>query len=55
MKALVVGGGIGGLAAALSLHEWGVEVEVFEQTPEVRELGVQGQRMRSTRSVCSVS
>ncbi len=40
MKALVVGGGIGGLAAALSLHEWGVEVEVFEQTPEVRELGV---------------
>jgi 5-methylphenazine-1-carboxylate 1-monooxygenase len=40
MKALVVGGGIGGFAAALSLHERGVTVEVFEQAPEIRELGV---------------
>jgi 5-methylphenazine-1-carboxylate 1-monooxygenase len=40
MKALVTGGGIGGFAAALSLHEQGIEVEVFEQAPEVRELGV---------------
>jgi 5-methylphenazine-1-carboxylate 1-monooxygenase len=40
MKALVIGGGIGGFAAALSLHERGIEVEVFEQAPEVRELGV---------------
>jgi 5-methylphenazine-1-carboxylate 1-monooxygenase len=32
--------GIGGFAAALSLAERGVEVEVFEQAPAVRELGV---------------
>src|SRR3954454_23813354 len=40
MRALVVGGGIGGFATALSLAEWGVEVEVFEQALAVRELGV---------------
>jgi 2-polyprenyl-6-methoxyphenol hydroxylase-like FAD-dependent oxidoreductase len=39
-RALIVGGGIGGLAAALSLHRAGVEVEVHEQADEVRELGV---------------
>jgi 5-methylphenazine-1-carboxylate 1-monooxygenase len=40
MRALIVGGGIGGFAAALSLAEQGIEVEVFEQATEVRELGV---------------
>ncbi|MFL5332839.1 MAG: NAD(P)-binding protein, partial [Geminicoccaceae bacterium] len=40
MRALVNGGGIGGLTAALSLAERGIEVEVFEQAAEVRELGV---------------
>ena len=40
MKALVIGGGIGGLAAALSLHHLGVDVEIFEQGSEFRELGV---------------
>ena len=40
MRALVIGGGIGGFAAALSLAERGIEVEVFEQAPAVRELGV---------------
>ncbi len=40
MKALVIGGGIGGFAAALRLQERGVEVEVFEQASEIRELGV---------------
>ncbi len=40
MKAIVVGGGIGGLATALALHEKGIEVEIFEQSREVRELGV---------------
>src|SRR5262245_50306913 len=40
MKALIAGGGIGGLAAALSLHEQGIEVEVFERSREIRELGV---------------
>jgi 5-methylphenazine-1-carboxylate 1-monooxygenase len=40
MKAIIVGGGIGGLATALSLHHAGIEADVFEQSVEVRELGV---------------
>ncbi|AZO00123.1 flavin-dependent oxidoreductase [Mesorhizobium sp. M9A.F.Ca.ET.002.03.1.2] len=40
MKIVIVGGGIGGLATALALHELGVEAEVYEQTRELRELGV---------------
>jgi 2-polyprenyl-6-methoxyphenol hydroxylase-like FAD-dependent oxidoreductase len=36
----VIGAGIGGLAAALSLHEIGAEVEIFEAVREVRPLGV---------------
>jgi salicylate hydroxylase len=35
----IVGGGIGGLTAALALIRHGVEVEVFEQAPELKELG----------------
>jgi 2-polyprenyl-6-methoxyphenol hydroxylase-like FAD-dependent oxidoreductase len=40
MKALLVGGGIGGLAAALCLHEIGIEVRVFESVETIRPLGV---------------
>lgn len=40
MHALIVGGGIGGLATALSLHRAGVACTVFEQVRELRELGV---------------
>ncbi|MGB0385536.1 MAG: flavin-dependent oxidoreductase [Ardenticatenaceae bacterium] len=40
MKVLVIGGGIGGFATALSLHAVGIECEVFEQSREIRELGV---------------
>jgi 5-methylphenazine-1-carboxylate 1-monooxygenase len=40
MKLLIIGGGIAGLATALSLHQAGIEVEIFEQTQELRELGV---------------
>ncbi len=40
MRVLVIGGGIGGLATALKLHEKGIAVEVFERAPEIRELGV---------------
>jgi 2-polyprenyl-6-methoxyphenol hydroxylase-like FAD-dependent oxidoreductase len=40
MKALIAGGGIGGLTAALSLAEVGLEVEVFESVSEIRPLGV---------------
>src|SRR5688500_8133461 len=40
MKALIAGGGIGGLTTALFLHSAGIEVEVFERAEEIRELGV---------------
>lgn len=36
----IVGGGVGGLALALHLHQRGVVCEVFEAVAEVRELGV---------------
>jgi 3-hydroxybenzoate 6-monooxygenase len=36
---LVVGGGIGGLAAALALSQRGFAVEVFEQSAEIGEIG----------------
>jgi 2-polyprenyl-6-methoxyphenol hydroxylase-like FAD-dependent oxidoreductase len=40
MKALIIGGGIGGFVTALSLHAVGIECEVFEQSRSIRELGV---------------
>ena len=40
MRVIIAGGGIGGLTAALSLHQAGIEVEVFEQSPEIKPLGV---------------
>ncbi len=36
----IVGAGIGGLTAALSLHAAGFPVRVFESVPELRPLGV---------------
>lgn len=39
MKALIVGGGIGGLCAAVALQKKGIEVLVFEQAPELKEVG----------------
>jgi salicylate hydroxylase len=38
-KIAVIGGGLGGLAAALSLYRAGFEVDVFEQAPELNEVG----------------
>jgi len=35
----IVGAGIGGLAAALALVRRGIDVDVYEQAPELRELG----------------
>src|SRR6516165_7492451 len=40
MKALIIGGGIGGLTAALMLDARGIDCEVFEQADAMRELGV---------------
>ncbi|MGH7156295.1 MAG: flavin-dependent oxidoreductase, partial [Acetobacteraceae bacterium] len=40
MRVTLIGGGIGGLAAALSLHAAGIECDVFEQVIDLRELGV---------------
>lgn len=37
---LIVGGGIGGLALALSQHQAGISCRVFEAAPEVQPLGV---------------
>ena len=39
LPVLVSGGGIGGLAAALALVRQGFEVTVFEQAPEIGEIG----------------
>jgi salicylate hydroxylase len=35
----IIGGGIGGLVAALALHARGCDVAVYEQAPELREVG----------------
>ena len=37
---LIVGGGVGGLTLALSLHQAGISCRVFESAPEVLPLGV---------------
>ena len=40
MKIMIIGAGIGGLTTALALHKAGHQVEVFEQVPEIKALGV---------------
>ncbi|MGH8687714.1 MAG: FAD-dependent monooxygenase [Burkholderiales bacterium] len=39
MRVAIVGGGLGGLAAALFLREAGIEATVYEQLTELREVG----------------
>jgi 2-polyprenyl-6-methoxyphenol hydroxylase-like FAD-dependent oxidoreductase len=38
-RVIIVGGGIGGLAAAAALRRTGVDADVFEQAPQLREVG----------------
>jgi salicylate hydroxylase len=38
-RIVIVGGGIGGLTAALALLRQGLDVDVYEQSPELREVG----------------
>ena len=40
MKVIIVGGGIGGLSLALSLHQAGIECSVYESSPAVEFLGL---------------
>jgi 2-polyprenyl-6-methoxyphenol hydroxylase-like FAD-dependent oxidoreductase len=39
LQIAIVGGGIGGLAAALALRARGLSVTIFEQASELREIG----------------
>ena len=39
MRIIVIGGGIGVLATAIALSKVGVDVEVYERAPELREVG----------------
>lgn len=38
-KTVVIGGGIGGLTAAIALHKAGADVTVYEQAPQLLEIG----------------
>ena len=40
MRAIIIGGGIGGLSAALCLHAAGHQVRIYEAVGEIRALGV---------------
>src|SRR6516164_8870417 len=39
LRIAVIGGGIGGLTAAVALYQAGFEVDVYEQAPELNEVG----------------
>jgi 2-polyprenyl-6-methoxyphenol hydroxylase-like FAD-dependent oxidoreductase len=40
MEVLIIGGGIGGLTLALTLHKVGVSARVYEAAPEIKPIGV---------------
>jgi FAD-dependent urate hydroxylase len=39
MRAIIIGGGIGGLTAAVALRKKGIDAAVYEKSPELREVG----------------
>jgi len=39
LRLAIIGGGIGGLTLALALRQRGLEADVFEQAPELTEIG----------------
>lgn len=39
MKAIIIGGGIGGLTAAIALNKAGIEAHVYERAPALHEIG----------------
>ncbi|KAJ5379941.1 Monooxygenase FAD-binding, partial [Penicillium cataractarum] len=39
MKVLIVGAGLGGLACAIACRREGIDVEILERSPEIREVG----------------
>ena len=36
----IIGGGIGGVATAVALHQVGIDAVVYERAPKLREAGV---------------
>src|SRR4051794_9883047 len=38
-KVIVAGGGVGGLTTAIALRRAGIEAHVYEQAPELRDIG----------------
>jgi 2-polyprenyl-6-methoxyphenol hydroxylase-like FAD-dependent oxidoreductase len=61
MRIIVIGAGIGGLAAALTLGRSGFEVQLFEQASVLREIGAGVQispnatRIRDWRTITCLS
>ncbi|MES2572718.1 MAG: FAD-dependent monooxygenase, partial [Verrucomicrobiota bacterium] len=39
MKAIIIGAGIGGLTTAIALQQKGIEFEIYEAAPELKEIG----------------
>jgi salicylate hydroxylase len=39
LRILIAGAGLGGLTAALALLRRGIDVEIYEQAPELKEVG----------------
>ena len=39
MKAIIIGGGIGGLTTAIALQQQGIEFEIYEAAPELKPVG----------------